>query len=267
MPWLGKISGVTLLSSPIASPQCGWTQKKLVLPLRAAALLGVAVGMIAGCQSMETSPGTTAQLRVIAASPDAPGMDFYARGKALAYGMDFGSASSYVPLTAGNKVRLSATTANTAQTLVKTQAPLVAGRQYTAVVNNVAAGLEETIYPDKTQPAPNGQVELRIIDAATRAGGVDLYLVPSDGKLRTTLPVRTGLGFGGSTGYIIQPAGTYSLVVMPAGTTPLSSTPTLLIAPEVAYASGAVRTIVLVDRPKLSDPGVDEIVAEDYQPS
>jgi hypothetical protein len=192
-------------------------------------------------------------------------MDFYAGGAALAYSVDFGSASTYMPLAPGN-VRLSANGANSNQMLVMTNAGLVAGRQYTAVVANVAASLEETIYSDQTTPAPAGQVAVRVIDAATRGGNVDLYMVPAGGRLTATAAVRAGVAFGASTGYVMLPAGTYSLVVVPGGTAPTNQALPLLTAPQTTYAAGSVRTVVLVDHPGPHAQGIDEIVASDYDP-
>jgi len=221
--------------------------------------------LMVGCQSIEMSPENVAQVRVIAASPDAGSMDFYAGGTALAYGVDFGAASTYIPLAPGN-VRLSANTANTSQMLIASTTPLVAGKQYTAVVTNVAASLQETIYADQTTPAPAGDVAVRVIDAATRAGNVDLYMVPAGEKLKATAAVRAGVAFGSSTGYALVPAGTYSLVVVPAGTAPTNQALPLMTGPQTTYAAGAVRTVVLVDHPNPAMPGVDEIVASDYDP-
>lgn len=234
-------------------------------------VVAAAVGtlLLAGCQSLGVSPENMAQVRVIAASPDTGSMDFYAGQTALAYSVDFGTASTYVPLAPGN-MRLSATAANSSQTLVASNASLAAGKQYTAVVTNIAASLQETIYADQTTPAPAGEVAVRVIDAATRAGNVDLYMVPVGGRLATTSPARDSLGFGASTGYMLLPEGTYSLVVLPVGTPPSSQASTLMIAPQTSYAAGAARTVVLVDRVNAQTrqaPGVDEIVVNDYDPS
>jgi hypothetical protein len=194
--------------------------------------MAVGAMLMVGCQSIEMSPENVAQVRVIAASPDASSMDFYAGGTVLAYGVDFGAASTYVPLAPGT-VRLSANTANTTQMLIASNAPLVAGKQYTAVVTNVAASLQETIYADQTTPAPTGDVAVRVIDAATRAGNVDLYMVPANEKL---------------------------------GTAPTNQALPLMTGPQTNYVAGSVRTVVLVDHPNTSMPGVDAITANDYDP-
>ena len=138
--------------------------------------------------------------------------------------------------------------------LIAENTPLVAGRQYTAVVTNVAASLQETIYADQTTAAPTGDVAVRVIDAATRAGNVDLYMVPA------------GVAFGASTGYALLPAGTYSLVVVPAGTAPTNQALPLMTGPQTTYAAGAVRTVVLVDHPNPTIPGVDAITTTDHEP-
>jgi Domain of unknown function (DUF4397) len=229
------------------------------------AALGLTAMLMVGCQSIDMSPESVAQVRVIAASPDGGSMDFYAGGTALAYSVDFGSASTYVPLAAGN-MRLSANAANTTQMLVAANAALAPGRQYTAVVANVAASLQETVYADQTTSAPAGEVAVRVIDAATRAGSVDLYMVPAGGKLTPTAATRAGVGFGAATGYMMLPAGTYSLVVLPSGTAPTNQALPLMTSPQTTYAAGAVRTVVLVDHPGAQTQGVDEIVASDYDP-
>lgn len=221
--------------------------------------------LMVGCQNIDMTPENVAHVRVIAASPDTGSMDFYAAGNALAYGVDFGTASTYVPLSAGT-VRLSANTANTTQMLVASNAGLAPGKQYTAVVTNITASLQETVYTDQTTPAPSGQVAVRVIDAATRAGNVDLYMVPSGGRLSPTAAMRVGVGFGASTGYMPLPAGTYSLMVLPAGTAPVNTALPLMTAPQTSYMAGAVRTVVLVDHPGAQTRGVDEIVASDYEP-
>jgi len=261
------MDAVTSFTSPFAEPMgvCAVrTNRSRRLRLFVGAM-AVGAMLMVGCQSIDMAPEATAQVRVIAASPDAGTMDFYAGGTALAYGVDFGAASTYVPLSPGN-VRLSANTANTTQMLIASNAPLTAGKQYTAVVTNVAASLQETIYADQTTPAPTGDVAVRVIDAATRSGNVDLYMVPAGEKLKATAAVRAGVAFGASTGYVLVPAGTYSLVVVPAGTAPTNQALPLMTGPQTNYAAGAVRTVVLVDHPNPAMPGVDEIVASDYDP-
>jgi hypothetical protein len=80
------------------------------------------------------------------------------------------------------------------------------------------------------------------------------------------MPIARAVSFGHSTGYINVPAGTYSVVALPAGTM-LSATPGPATS-QVAYPAGAVRTLLLVDQTGEQSSGrsVQIITAVDYDP-
>lgn len=216
-----------------------------------------------GCQSVTINAANVAQLRIVDASPDAPAIDFYQNNSALAYNIGFGTASSYVPLPPGSYT-VAANQATTRTVLASTTSTLTAARQYTAIVGNVLASLQATVMQDQTQPAPTGQVSVRILDWATRTGAVDVYLVPSSASLATTNATATNLTLTSNSGYINIPAGTYSIAVVPAGSTASSSTATLLSGAQQNYITGSVRTVILIDQQVVTTPGVKTIVLDDY---
>jgi hypothetical protein len=80
--------------------------------------------------------------------------------------------------------------------------------------------------------------------------------------------LAVNLGFGANSGYMDVPEGTYAIDVVPTGTA-LASTTTLLSGAQIAYTSGAVRTVVLIDQQTSGtqhislNPGVQAIVADD----
>jgi hypothetical protein len=215
-----------------------------------------AVTLLSGCQGLQPGSSSTAQLRVIDASPDAGSVDSYASGSGLAYNLEFGMVTTYVPMPPGG-VTLAATRAGTKQALATNNLTLIPGRQYTAIVGNIAADMQQTLYVDQMQPAAAGEIAVRLIDQVTRGGAVDVYLVPGTGKLAFTTPVATNLKLGENSGYVTMPTGTYALVVVPAGTTPSSTSGALLSGAQVSYASGAVRTVVLMDSPLAGRPFAD----------
>lgn len=227
------------------------------------AALGLLLAGLTGCQNIQTTATDTAHIRFIDASPDSPSLDIYQNGNAVAYNLGFGTITSYVPLSPG-AYTLTADAAGTRQTLVSAKQTLAVDHHYTAIVGNFAANLQETILADQTMPAPSGQISVRIIDQANRAGAVDIYLVPTSGKLATTAPLATGIAFTGNTGYINVSVANYTLAVVPTGTIPVSTTATLFTGPQVVYAAGTVLTVVLIDSPLASPPAVQAIVADDY---
>jgi hypothetical protein len=230
--------------------------------------LSLLAAALSGCQSFSTN---SAQLRVIDASPDAGVLDSYQNNAALAYNLGFGTMTSTIPMSPG-VYNLAADKAGTRQTLATSTDTLAAGKQYTEIIGSGLANLQQTLLLDQSVPAPVGQIAVRVVDEATHSSAVDVYLVPMatlSGKFTSTPPLAVNLGFGSNTGYLNVPAGTYAIDVVPNGTALASSTVTLLSGAQVDYASGAVRTIVLIDQETLGTqhaaltPGVQAIVADD----
>ncbi len=132
------------------------------------------------------------------------------------------------------------------------------------LLGNVAANLQELILTDQAQAAPSGQISLRFIDQATRVGPIDIYLVPQGQKFTAVTPLITGVVFAQNTGYLNVPTGTYTLVIVPAGTTPTSTTVATYTGAQVTYSGGSVTTVVLIDQQLVTTPGLQVITAQDY---
>jgi hypothetical protein len=238
---------------------------------RTAPLAALAVPLLAlpGCQVI-TGVSSSSQVRIIDASPDAPGVDIYQGSLAMAYNLGFGTVTSYVGVSPGVST-ITADTAGTKQILTTASATYAASKQYTVLIGNVAANLQETVLIDQSLPAPSGEISLRVLDQATRyTGGVDVYLVPSGTELSLAAPILTNVLFGGNSGYINVPAGTYSIVLLPTGTIPVDATGTIPATKPIysgtatAYAVGAVRTILLLDNQVLTNPGFQVVIADDF---
>ncbi len=233
---------------------------------RRSVLVGLAVVpmslLLAGCRAVVSSP-TASQVRVIAASPDAPGLDMYLNNNVLAYNLGFGSVTSYIAVDAGTDL-VSADTAGTKQLLVSAKNTFVNSNQYTVLVGNVSANLQELVIQDQAQAAPSGQISLRLIDQATQIGALDVYLVPMGQKFTAVTPLMTNLMFGNAPSYLNVPTGTYTLVLVPAGTVPTGTTVATFTGAQVTYSGGSATTFVLLDQQLVTTPGVQVITANDY---
>lgn len=219
---------------------------------------------LTGCQAV-VSTAPEAQVRVIDASPDAPGLDIYEGPNALAYNLGFGTVTSYIQVTPGTYT-FNADSAGTKQVLSSSKATVAASSQYTILIGNVAASLDQLTLIDQSQPAPSGQIALRFIDQATRISAVDIYLVPAGQKLTAVSPVVSDITFGVNTGYLNIPTGTYTIIMVPAGTVPISTTVATYTGPQVTYTGGSATTIVLIDQQLVSTPGLQVITAADFTP-
>jgi hypothetical protein len=231
---------------------------------RMAALALLAFGL-AGCQGV-TGIQPVAQVRVIDVSPDAPPLDIYQNAQGTLYNVGFGTVSSYMAIAPGAYTH-SATMAGTQQQLALAKANLAAGGQYTVLAGNIAAGLQLAVLKDQAFPAPAGQTGFRFLNEATRSGPVDLYLLPAGYSLNGVAPIAAGLPFGGGTGYINAPSGTYSVVAYPAGAVPNAAPPSFT-GSQVSYPATSVRTILLLDAPPSaqtgSHSGLQIITANDF---
>jgi PKD repeat protein len=203
------------------------------------------------------------QIRIVNASPDAPGLDIYQNSAIIARNLGFGTITSYVPVDPGTYTTAT-TVYGTKQTLSSSKTTFVTASQYTVLIGNVAASLQQLTLKDQSQPAPSGQIALRFIDQATRIAAVDIYLIPAGSKLTDVTPVYTDLTFGINTGYLNIPVGTYSLVMVPTGTIPTSTTVLTYSGPQVTYTSSSASTVILIDQQLLTAPGLQVIIAPDY---
>jgi hypothetical protein len=237
---------------------------------RLASLVVLAAGL-AGCQGV-TGIQPLSQVRVIDASPDAPAIDIYQNvpsqpAQASLYNVGFGTISSYIPIAAGPYTH-AAYTAGTQQQLAAVRGNFAPGNQYTVLAGNISASLQMAILKDQSNPAPSGLSAFRFLGQATRTGGVDIYLRPAGPTPASVAPIATGLSFGSNTGYINVPAGTYSIVAFPTGTSPSTASP-IYTGSQSTYPATSVRTILLLDEQTAqqpSVPGLEIITATDFDP-
>jgi hypothetical protein len=218
--------------------------------------------MLSGCQGIVATQSGS-QVRIIDASPDAPGLDIYQNNAAIAYNLGFGTITSYVPIDPGTYTT-SATVAGTKQVLSSSKGTFVTGTQYTVLIGNSAASLQQLTLKDQSQAAPSGQIALRFIDQATRIAPLDIYLVPAGKKLTDVTPVVTNINFNTNTGYLNIPTGTYTLVMVPTGTIPASDTVATYVGAQITYTGGSASTVILIDQQLVTTPGLQVIVASDY---
>ncbi len=223
------------------------------------------LGLLIGCQGMISNPSSS-QVRIIDVSSSAPNLDIYQSHNALAYSLGFGTITSYVPVEPGTYT-IAANSTGTEHVLSAAKGTFLPSTQYTVLIGgDIASNPKQLTLKDQNQPAPSGQIALRFINQSTRIGAVDVYLVPPGQTLIDVRPVVTNFTLGANTGYLNVPAGTYTIVMLPAGTTPTETTVPAYTGTQVAYSDGSARTIVLIDQLLISGYHLQVITANDYDP-
>jgi hypothetical protein len=227
--------------------------------------LALLLASLPGCR-LATGSAAVSQVRVIDASPDAPAIDIYQSGSSLAHNLGFGTITSYIPISPGASL-ITANTAGSKQILTSARSRYAAAAQYTVLIGNAASSLQQTVLLDQNQSAPAGQVSLRVLDQATNLGvGIDVYLVPAGESVATIRPLLTGALFGTNSGYINLPAGIYTVVLLPAGTTVTNATVPLYTGTKTIYSAGAARSIILLDQPAIAPASLQVVTANDFDP-
>jgi len=234
------------------------------LAKRAAALAGLSLLLLPlpGCQNISGST-PVAEVRMVDASPDAGPIDIYQGGNILASDLGFQTITTYEQVVPGT-YGIVTDVYKTQQQLVSAQATLQVGNQYTVLVGNYLASLQEIVLKDQSTAAPSGEISVRFLDQSLRGGAFDIYMVPSGSTLVQVRPILTDVTFNTNTGYFTIPAGTYTLVAEPAGTVPTATGTTSYTGASVGYAGGAARTFILMDQQLITVPGIAVITGNDY---
>lgn len=207
-------------------------------PILALALLGaVALG---GCDDDPAAPSSTAQLRVVHASPDAPDVDVIVDGAPALTNVPFGAASPDLNVPAGTR-ELQVRAAGTNTTVIDPDASLTAGAAYTVLATGLVADIAPLVLEGDLTAPPSGNAKVRLVHAAPSAGTVDIYVTTPTADLATATPTLAAVPFRAASDYLPVPPGTYRVRVTPTGTT------TVAIDVTATRAAGRIRTAVAVD--------------------
>lgn len=188
-----------------------------------------------------TEPVTTAQLRVVHASPDAPNVDVLVDGAVALTNVPYRTASPYLDVPAGER-NLRVRPTGTTTVVIDADADLAAGRAYTVLATGRVAALAPLVLQDDPTAPAAGNVRLRLVHAAPSAGDVDIYVTAPAAELAAATPTLRNVPFRAASAYLEVPAGTYRVRIVPAGTKTVA-----IDVNDVALAAGQVRTAVAVD--------------------
>ena len=182
---------------------------------------------------------TSSRIRLAHFSPDAPGMDIYLVGfdgeeQRVLNGLGFGEVSDYTPLAAGNYTFLlrRAGSPPDSDPWVTASADLMEGDAYTFAAMGPRSDVRQVLVTDDLAPPPAGQAKVRLIQASSSAGEVDV--TDSGGWV-----LAEAAAFGSTTEYAAIPAGTRSVEVQAAGGARVQG--------QVDFEPGTVNSLVVVE--------------------
>ena len=200
-------------------------QTKLIVPVICSAFL------LSGCwldddddkATVPVEPITTANVRVVHASADAPTVDILIGGTAInsKLDVDYQSATAWFPIVSNTyDIAVEANLPGDDANVLELTANLAGDQTYTVLaVGSVAEGtLEALVVQNALSSVGAGNVRAQVVHAAANAPEVDIYVTAPGTELASEQPLAT-LAYKGSTGQVEVPAGDYQIRITPSGST------------------------------------------------
>jgi hypothetical protein len=191
------------------------------------------------------SSSTKTNLRALEASPnESATLNILVDGSTLFSNLGLGVPSSYSSVISGSHT-LAVEASNSSTTLLSQSFTLNSSTNYTLIIANYAASLTPIMLTDNTTAPSSGNFNLRIVNAAVEAGSVDIYIQapgstsPSTGAVAPTI---SNLGFTSSSTYESLAAGSWNVIVTPAGYPVVN----YINTGSLSFSAGQNRTLVIL---------------------
>jgi hypothetical protein len=225
--------------------------------VRLAASVVVAALPLLGCQSVQNPSPSQTQVRVIDASYNAPAVDVDVATTPIATNIGPATFTNYAFLPPENATAYVYPT-GTMKGGVSVDGQFLVSEQHSIFITDSGKSYTASILTDQPAAAPAGYFSIRFLQQALAVGAVDVYLVPDGSTLADAKPLYTNVAPQAMEGYANVLAGSYTVVVTPAGvtTTPAASTP-------IQFVAGQVRTALIMDAQLTKNPPVTVTIGND----
>lgn len=212
--------------------------------MAAAAALACALAAalpLAGCGG--GADRTKAQVRLVNASSGYTSLEMRVDDQLRQTGVTYGNSANYVETEPGKTTTIFATGGASA---LLTFTPSTSERKYYTVLAYGAAGSLKQVVIDENQGEPDtNRTLLRLVNAASDIGPVDLYVTGTGESLSTAVPVRAGIAVDSIGTFDTLNSGTWRLRVTAAG----SKDDLLVDIPSIAMGSKQVLSLVVTPAP------------------
>jgi Domain of unknown function (DUF4397) len=205
---------------------CRRTLVMCLLPLTALLLA-------TGCGSSSSN----ANVRLVNALPTQSGLDMLIDSSSTATSLGYGAASAYTSVPSGSR-HLQVEASGTSNFVVDQTASFGANTYDTALVTNGGT----TVLTDSHTAPNSSNISIRVLNASSILGTVDVYVVSSGTSIASVNPTFSSLSFPTASGYASLTPGSYQVIFTPAGQkfAELSSS-------SLSFSSGQVRTVLGLD--------------------
>ncbi len=159
---------------------------------------------------MDPTPQTKAMVKVVHASPDAPGVDFLVDNNVAGSNLTFPNNTGYLEVNAGTR-NVKVNVAGTDQTVIEADLELMKDKSYSVFAVDVVSSIEPLVLEDNLADPASGKAHVRFIHLSPNAPAVDITL--TDGAV-----VFGDVEFKEYVDFTPLDAGSYDLQVRLQGT-------------------------------------------------
>lgn len=184
-------------------------KKRTLLGLLAA----VPLTLLSACGGGSSSGD--ASVRFVNASTGYASLDLYVADTKRASAVAYGTGSSFTDVGSGD-LSTELSVAGSTTKLVTTDRTFKSGSKYTVLAYGWQSALKSVVLSEEETAATAGNTSVRVVNTATDAGSLDVYLTAEGDDLAASTAVVQGVASGASSTLKTVEAGTYRLRVTAA---------------------------------------------------
>ena len=179
----------------------------------------------------EPTPTAKANVLVVHASPDAPGVDLLVDNTLAGTNLTFPNNTGYLSVNAGTR-NIKVNVTGTSTTVIQANLNLMENKNYSVFAVNQVSAIEPLVLEDNLSSPASGKSHVRFIHLSPNAPAVNITL--TDGTV-----VFNNVSFKGSVDFTPLNAGTYNLQVRDAAT----NQTVVLELPNITLQTGKIYTV------------------------
>lgn len=161
------------------------------------------------------SGGGDASVRLVNASTGYSSLDLYVEDTKEASAVAYGAGSDFTSVSSGDVTTELAVSGSTTK-LATTDRTLKKDTKYTILAYGWQSALKSVVLSESEDEATAGNTRLRVVNTATDAGAVDVYLTAEGDDLSAATPVAQSVASGSTSTLTSVEAGTYRLRITAA---------------------------------------------------
>jgi len=215
---------------------------------------------LTSCEGVDTYTQPAA-VRVIDASYAASAVKVNLEGALFAANLVKGAFTNYGTLRAKNGATVSVAPVAGGADLISSNHTLLPGEQHSILISDsgsTPATYKVSLLDDQRTAAPAGHSAFRFINQRTKAGAVDIYMVPGGVALANAVPIVSDLAAGSFTGYVTLNSRAVNMIVTAAGTSKIQYS-----SPVIDLDGGEVRTALIMDTQRTASSPVMVFIGSD----